>query len=202
MKLRKFLAFGLMACSVAFIGCDKEEDNTDNGGNGGNNGSGSLTMGSVTFPINDVALALYGDGSWHQGYNIDLIISAGDWEIVEDTVFDGYEVTEEGNGAEFYAEAFTTDSVILEDGTYTFNDSSMAVMTFDYADYEYISGTDTVDGTIVSGTIEVDYSNNSYVMTVTTVDGQGNNVTASYSGGVDIYDFTGKAIRSNKKKRR
>lgn len=148
-----------MACSVAFIGCEKEEDDNNNGGNGGSN-YGSLTMGSVSYPINDVALALFGEGSWHQGYNIDLIISAGDWNIVEDTVFDGYEVLEEGNGGSFYAEAFTTDSLVLEDGTYTYNDSSTAIMTFDYADYEYISGTDTVECEIVSGTIEVDYGNN------------------------------------------
>jgi len=120
MKSTFKLLLTVMAISVLFTNCKK--DNKDDGGTTDPNAvSGTFTVGSTTYNFKGAFGDKYGaDSSYHQGFNIDMILYSDGINIVNvggvpDSVY--------GQGAIIYLESFMPTENSFADGTYAYSDN-------------------------------------------------------------------------------
>lgn len=178
MKLSLSTILAVLTLAVVFTGCKKDDDSPKK--------ENALQIGDTTIAITGGSLVNYGDGSWHEGYNLDLNLF-GEGVTMTEIEIGNRDI--EGNGFRFYCEMISSNEEILVPGTYVYDDTSNVspVASFDYMDYAF----KCQDGNwiyCVEGTIKVTKSGDTYELIITGKDENDEEISGYYKGPLQWFD--------------
>lgn len=183
MKQSLKILLGFLLVGSMLVSCEKKDDND----NGSESKTNYFMVGSDEYTLSAGVLENYGeatDTDWeYDGYNIDLTLVSNGISVSLDS--DGF-IEAAGTGHLLYFEMFTTGAEQLDNGEFVYDENSLAIKTFDYADYALNYNVDSEDESeeekwveIVSGKVTV------------------NKTGANYSIDIDCKDDSGKVIKGN-----
>ncbi|WP_026755554.1 hypothetical protein [Sediminibacter sp. Hel_I_10] len=180
MKNLKLIALFALALNLVTFSCNKDDDGGDDSSSSSEN---NITIDGTEFEIETAILEEWGineDGSY-------------DWDV---TLFsDGVEIdaansTITGTGAAIYLDLNTNSETGLVPGTYTFA-NERAEFTWVFAEAVTNFNFETENGesfNAVSGTVVITGSGNNQVIVANLEDENGNAITASYKGSLQMID--------------
>lgn len=176
MKLNISTIVAVLMLAVVFTGCKKDDDKTK---------ENTIKIGETVIAIKGGALINYGEGSYHDGFNLDLNLYGEGITITE--IAPGVRDID-GEGFRFYCEMFSESASKLSDGIYAFNDTSdvFPVSTFDFGDYSFTNGY-TGWTEYEEGTIKVKKSGDNYELIINCVDEDENEITGYYNGPLQYF---------------
>lgn len=180
----------MLLLSTAFSGCKKDDDDDDNG-----KMTSYFKVDGNTYELGSGFLAAYGEGDWHEGYNLDLhLYSPG---LMLDP--DSYDLME-GKGQAMIFELFSEVRGSLAEGEYEYvafdDDEIMPTWSFDWA--AYAIGIDMeleeveLEREIVDGKLTVQKEGTKYIIDMDCTDDEGNKLIGRYEGTLlflDASDF-------------
>jgi hypothetical protein len=173
----------LLVISILFVACDKKKNET--------NPKNYFRLDEKNYELAFGILENYGKYYGDTAVNIDLSLFSPEIKIDEKVVpLDS--IT--GTGAALYFEAFSTDSTGLVSGDYTYDATESGYpWTFDYSVVIHDYNIETEMGpylNITSGKINVTRNGDNYKITFNCFTADGKNVTGTFEGKLDMYDYT------------
>jgi hypothetical protein len=179
LTLRLFIS--LLALSVAFVSCEKDDEDELDKNEGVYDGE--------NFELGSGILEYY--GLWNEDpatYNFDITLFSND------ITFDSENYQFSGKGTILYFEMFSSSESELLDGTYTFDpNESGDANTFDmgeiYTDFDMATETGTIKS-FKSGTVEIEKSGSTYKIKIDGKDNTDKTITASYEGTLAYEDWS------------
>lgn len=182
MKNLKLIALFALTLNLVTFSCNKDDD----GGNDSNSSSeNNMTIDGTEFEVETAILVESGineDGSY-------------DWDVT--LLSDGFEIdaansTITGTGAALYLDLNTNSETGLVPGTYTFA-NERAEFTWKFAEGITNFNFETENGEYfdaVSGTVVITGSGNNQVIVANLEDQNGNTITGSYKGNLQMIELT------------
>jgi hypothetical protein len=177
MKLTISTVIAVIMLAVVFTGCKKDDDKKT---------ANTIQIGDTVITITGGALINYGEGGYHEGYNLDLNLF-GEGVTISEIVPGVRDI--DGAGFRFYCEMFSDSSSMLVDGTYAFDNTSSVspASTFDYGDYSFSNGYEHPWLEYEEGTIKVKKTGDNYELIINCVDEDDNVITGYYKGPLQFF---------------
>lgn len=148
MKIFRTLAIAALSFTLFTTTSCKKEETTP--GTPPDMGLGTLLFDGTSYKIGGALGEDYGQGSWHDGYNIDLTLYSDG--IVEQ----GDSLT--GNGLALYFETLTPTEMMFEPGTYSYSVAGPPSPVFTFTDFSLIYVGDVNNGGTSGTTYDLDPS--------------------------------------------
>ncbi|OQX77956.1 MAG: hypothetical protein B6D64_07500 [Bacteroidetes bacterium 4484_276] len=194
MKNLKTTFLALLAVSVLFVACKKDDDNDPP--------KNQMTIAGVEYDLNQGVIENYGTWSSVEAYNFDLTVLTSGFTIHDS---DGEIDSISGIGSGISFELFSFDSTEIAKGEYVYvADGNGQAGTFTYAGAAVNFNAETEEGTeyeITEGKVTVSQNGGSYELSFDCKTDGDVSVTGFYKGNLKHYDYTGD-VKSGKIKNR
>ena len=189
----KKIVFALGLAALTMVACKKDEPAASTPAKTG----GSFTYDGTSYELSQGFLAAYGADSGVFNFDIDLFSSG---VIMHES--NGLLDSITGMGHELYLELWTSSSTSLQPGTYNVDTTGFfANKIITYADVsmngDFRSEPEVYDQ-IISGTATITSATaNSVSFTFSGMTALGKTITASFSGNLALYDYSGSEVAPN-----
>jgi len=185
MKNLKVLIFALLAMSVIFVACNKDDDDNQN------EPENRMSINDIDYELNQGVIENYGIWTSVEAYNFDVTLLSSGFNIHEvNGEIDS--ISGIGHGVSF--ELFSSDSTDLAVGEYVYDaDANFTAGTFNYAGAVVNYNTATEEGIeydITEGTVTVSQNGGTYELSINCKTDGDEVVTGYYKGSLKKYDYS------------
>jgi hypothetical protein len=184
MKNLKVMIFALLAVSMLFAACKKDDDDESDQKN-------QMTIAGTEYDFSQGVIENYGTWSSVEAYNFDVTLLTSGFTIHE---INGEIDSISGIGSGIVFELFSSDSTDLAVGEYVYDaDASFTAGTFNFAGavVNYNPATEEgIEFDITEGTVTVSQNGETYELTIDCKTDGDEVVTGYYKGSLKKYDYT------------
>jgi hypothetical protein len=184
MKNLKVMIFALLAVSMLFAACKKDDDDESDQKN-------QMTIAGTEYDFSQGVIENYGTWSSVEAYNFDVTLLTSGFTIHE---INGEIDSISGIGSGIVFELFSSDSTDLAVGEYVYDaDASFTAGTFNFAGAVVNYNADTEEGIeydITEGTVTVSQNGGTYELTIDCKTDGDEVVTGYYKGSLKKYDYS------------
>tara|TARA_A100000164_G_scaffold343973_1_gene342687 strand:+ start:115 stop:681 length:567 start_codon:yes stop_codon:yes gene_type:complete len=181
----------LLIFTFSLVACSSGDDDNNNSSNNSSQ-SNVLSVGGTDYQIEDGALVDFGLWGASDAVNIDLSLISFEYDI--DCFNEEDESSIPDDGQTIYFEMWTSQQGYLDSGTYEIvglnDDDYYSPFHISVSEYSLDHNNETSYDDILSGTVNVERSGNSYTISWDTIDENGNVVAGSFIGTLQYCDVS------------